>query len=124
MFLCDFRYSLPAGVIQLRFQTISLAGLGPFTDWFNVTVLEMEEKPSAVGSALTALWVSLLICGFFYGLIWCRNNGKRVFKRKRLEDRNELEMLILGFHEPNVDDDLLMHEIPLEGVRFQEDDFY
>lgn len=108
----------------MRFQTISLAGLGPFTNWINITVLEVQEKPSAFSSLMIALLVSSLICGSFYGLIWFKHNRKRIFRSTPPVNRNEMEMLILGIHESNVDDDILMHEIPLGNVHFDEADFY
>lgn len=122
--MLHFSFSLPSGVCLLRFQAISLAGLGPFTEWFNITVLEVQEKPSAFGSFFTALLISLCICGSIYGSIWFKQNRHRICRPKPPVDRNDMEMLVFGVQEPNIDEDLLMEEVPLENVFFEEADFY
>lgn len=119
-----YRYTLPPGTVELRFQAISLAGLGPFTDWYNVTVLEIVEKPSSFGRFGVSLVISCVLCGLFYTSLWFKENYRRIFRQKPPVDRNEMEMLVMGIHEPNVDDDLIMHEISLDNVHFDEADFY
>uniref|UniRef100_A0A336LVG6 receptor protein-tyrosine kinase n=1 Tax=Culicoides sonorensis TaxID=179676 RepID=A0A336LVG6_CULSO len=114
--------TLPPGNTQLRFQTISLAGLGPFTEWFNVTVLEPPATVSPFNSFMLALFISCLICSSFYGFIWFKHNRMKICHPKPPEDRNEFEMLVMSMHGSNFDDNL--QDIPLGDVHFEEAEFY
>ncbi|XP_063701192.1 insulin-like growth factor 1 receptor [Culicoides brevitarsis] len=117
-------FMLPAGVAQLRFQAVFLSGFGAFTDWFNITVYEAPEPPSAVMTCLEAFFFSIAVCGSVFGTIWFRNNQDTICrKRAPPTDRGDMEMLVVGFQSANVDEEELF-DIPLDSVTFDEADFY